>query len=543
MSTDVMTERLAPNRTLPEFRNEPLTDFSKPQNRSAMETALEKVKSEFGREYPLVIGGERITGLKTFDSINPSHKDQRLGKFQKGTKAHVEKAIESAWKAFEKWKREPVGVRAGLLLKTAELMRQRKHEFSATMVYEVGKTWPEADADTAEAIDFLEFYAREAYRYAGEQPITRIESEDNALMYIPLGAGAVIPPWNFPLAIMAGMTSAAVVTGNGVVLKPSSDAPWIAYRFVALLEEAGMPPGVVNFLSGSGGEVGDPLVQHPRIRFISFTGSKEVGLHINEEAAKPQKGQIWIKRVIAEMGGKDAIIVDRETKNLEEAAAAAVASAFGFQGQKCSACSRLIVDQAIYDKFVPMVVEKTKALKLGASEKSEAQVGPVVNESAMRKIKEYIDKGSKEGRLLAGGNVRADEGYFVEPTVIADVDPHATIAQEEIFGPLLAVIKAKDFDDALRIANDTPYGLTGAVFTDNPKKIERAQEEFFVGNLYFNRKCTGAMVGVHPFGGFNMSGTDSKAGGRDYLGLFLQAKAISRKIGPQPRTVAEAKGF
>jgi 1-pyrroline-5-carboxylate dehydrogenase len=542
MPTEVMTEPQAHNRKLSEFQNEPLTDFTKPQNRAAMEKALERVKAEFGREYPLVIGGQRITGLKTFDSTNPSHKGQLLGKFQKGTRAHVEQAIDAAWKAFESWKRAPVSVRAGLLLKAADLMRQRKHEFSATMVYEVGKTWPEADADTAEAIDFLEFYAREAYRYGGEQPITKIESEENALVYIPLGVGAVIPPWNFPLAIMAGMTSAAAVTGNTVVLKPSSDAPWIAYRFFALLEEAGMPAGVVNFLSGSGGEVGDPLIQHPKIRFISFTGSKEVGLHINEEAAKTQKGQRWIKRVVAEMGGKDAIIVDRETKNLDQAATDAVASAFGFQGQKCSACSRLIVDQAIYDKFVPMVAEKTKALRLGPPEKNDSQIGPVVNESAMKKIKEYIDKGSSEGRLIAGGKVHAEDGYFIEPTVIADVDPRATIAQEEIFGPVLAVIKAKDFDDALRIANDTQFGLTGAVFTDNPEKIRRAQDEFFVGNLYFNRKCTGALVGVHPFGGFNMSGTDSKAGGRDYLGLFLQAKAISKKVGPQSKTAADRGG-
>jgi 1-pyrroline-5-carboxylate dehydrogenase len=524
---------------LSEFRNEPLTDFSKPENKSAMSFALERVKAEFGREYPLVIGGQRITGLKTFDSINPAHKGQMLGKFQKGARAHVEQALEAAWKAFESWRRQPVDVRAGLLLKTASLLRQRKHEFSATMVYEVGKTWAEADADTAEAIDFLEFYAREAYRYASEQPIVRIESEDNDLVYIPLGVGAVVPPWNFPLAIMTGMTTAAVVTGNTVVLKPSSDAPWIAYRFFALLEEAGMPAGVVNFLSGSGGEVGDPLIQHPKLRFISFTGSKEVGLHINEEAAKHQKGQLWIKRVIAEMGGKDAIIVDGETGNLEEAASAVVASAFGFQGQKCSACSRLIVDQAIYDKFLPLVVEKTKKLRVASPESPDSQMGPVVNESAMKKIKEYIEKGSKEGRLVAGGSVDAKEGFFVEPTVIAEVDPHATIAQEEIFGPVLAVIKAKDFDDALRIANDTQYGLTGAVFTDNPEKIRRAEEEFFVGNLYFNRKCTGALVGVHPFGGFNMSGTDSKAGGRDYLGLFLQAKAISRKVA----AVTEAKGF
>ncbi|HSP14635.1 MAG TPA: L-glutamate gamma-semialdehyde dehydrogenase [Thermoanaerobaculia bacterium] len=525
-----VTEPETKPQTLAPFRNEPLTDFKNPQNKSAMEAALAKVKNELGREYPLIIGGERITGLKTFDSINPSHKTELLGRFQKGTKAHVEKAIDAAWKAFESWKRQPVGVRAGLLLKAAALLRQRKHEFSATMVYEVGKTWPEADADTAEAIDFLEFYAREAYRYGGEQPITRIDSEKNELVYIPLGVGAVIPPWNFPLAIMAGMTTAAIVTGNCVILKPSSDSPWIAYRFLALLEEAGMPAGVANFLSGSGGEVGDPLIQHPRIRFISFTGSKEVGLHINAEAAKTPTGQVWIKRVIAEMGGKDAIIVDRETKNLDDAASAVVASAFGFQGQKCSACSRLIVDEAIYGRFMPLVVEKTKKLKLGAPESADSNVGPVVNESAMKKIKEYIEKGSREGQILAGGNVDAKEGFFVEPTVIGPVSPDSTIAQEEIFGPVLAVIKARDFDDALRIANDSQYGLTGAVFTDNEEKIRRASDEFFVGNLYFNRKCTGALVGVHPFGGFNMSGTDSKAGGRDYLGLFLQAKAISRKV-------------
>jgi 1-pyrroline-5-carboxylate dehydrogenase len=515
---------------LPEFKNEPLTDFSTPPNRAAMEAALAKVKDEFGREHPLVIGGNHITGLKTFDSTNPAHKDQLLGKFQKGTREHVEQAIDAAWKAFDDWKRQPVDVRAGLLVRAAKLMRERKHEFSATMIYEVGKTWPEADADTAEAIDFLEFYAREAYRYGGEQPITKIDSEDNALVYIPLGVGAVIPPWNFPLAIMAGMTTAAAVSGNCVILKPSSDSPWISARFFALLEEAGLPAGVVNFVSGSGGEVGDPLVQHPRIRFISFTGSKEVGLHINEEAAKVQKGQLWIKRVVAEMGGKDAIIVDREWSNLDEAASAVVSSAFGFQGQKCSACSRLIVDEAIYDRFVPLVAEKTKALKIGPPEAAESQVGPVVNKKAMQKIKEYIDRGKSEGRLVAGGNVRDEEGYFIEPTVIADVDPQATISQEEIFGPVLAVSKAKDFEDALRIANDTQYGLTGAVFTENEQKLERAREEFFVGNLYLNRKCTGALVGVHPFGGFNMSGTDSKAGGRDYLGLFLQAKAISRKV-------------
>ncbi|HEX8254408.1 MAG TPA: L-glutamate gamma-semialdehyde dehydrogenase, partial [Thermoanaerobaculia bacterium] len=499
--------------TLPEFRNEPLTDFNKPEERAAMDLAIATVLGQIGKEHPIVIGGERITGLKTFDSLNPAHKDQVVGKFQEGNAEHVERAIDVAWQAFERWKRAPVSERAGLLLRAAKLMRERKHEFSAVMILEVGKSWAEADADTAEAIDFMEFYAREAIRYAGQHEITQIESEDNQLVYIPLGVGAVIPPWNFPLAIMCGMTTAAVAAGNCVIVKPSSDSPWIAYRFFELLEEAGMPPGVVNFISGGGTEVGEPLVQSPRIRFISFTGSKGVGLHIVEEAAKHREGQLWIKRVVAEMGGKDAIIVDRDYHNLDEAASAVVASAFGFQGQKCSACSRAIIDEAVYDQIVPMIVEKTKKLSIGDPTIFESAMGPVVNERAMKAIAKYIEKGTSEGgKLMTGGAVHKEDGFFIEPTVIVDVDPHATIAQEEIFGPVLAVIKAKDYDDALRIANDTQYGLTGAVFTDDEAKLERAREEFFVGNLYLNRKCTGALVGVHPFGGFNMSGTDSKAG-------------------------------
>jgi 1-pyrroline-5-carboxylate dehydrogenase len=530
--------------SLPEFRNEPLTDFNKPEHKAAMDLAIAKVLGEAGREHPIVIGGERITGLKTFDSLNPAHKDQVLGKFQEGDASHVERAMDVAWAAFQSWKRQPAETRAGVLLRAAKMMRERKHEFSAVMILEVGKTWAEADADTAEAIDFMEFYAREALRYSGEHPVTQVESEENALVYLPLGVGAVIPPWNFPLAITCGMATAAIAAGNCVILKPSSDSPWIAYRLFELLEEAGMPPGVGNFISGGGPEVGEPLVVHPRTRFISFTGSKGVGLHIVEQAAKHREGQLWIKRVVAEMGGKDAIIVDRDWSNLDEAASAVVASAFGFQGQKCSACSRAIIDEAIYDRIVPLIVEKTKKLRIGDPSAFENAVGPVVNEKAMKSIKKYIDKGTEEGgKLLAGGNVDPKEGFFVEPTVIADVDSKATIAQEEIFGPVLAIIKAKDYDDALRIANDTQYGLTGAVFTESEEKLERAREEFFVGNLYLNRKCTGALVGVHPFGGFNMSGTDSKAGGRDYLGLFLQAKSIARRVQKAGKTVEEAKAF
>ncbi len=525
---------------LSEFKNEPFTDFGSPENRAAMERSIELVRGEIGREYPIVIDGKRIETGKTFESINPSDRSEVLARFHKATKANVEEAIQAAVRAFESWKTASIEKRAGLLLKTAELLRKRKHEFSAVMVLEVGKTWAEADGDTAEAIDFLEFYAREAYRYSEDQPVVRIPGEDNELVYIPLGVGAIIPPWNFPLAIMAGMTVAAVSTGNTVVLKPSSDAPWVAWKFFELLEEAGMPPGVVNFMTGSGGEVGDTLVTHPQIRFIAFTGSREVGLHINEEAAKPRKGQIWIKRVVAEMGGKDAIIVDRDT-DLEEASTAVVSSAFGFQGQKCSACSRAIVDSAIYDEFLDLVVAKTKKLNVSNPENADSQFGPVANESAFRTIQEYIEKGTKEGgRLLAGGSADGSKGYFIEPTVIADVDPRATIAQEEIFGPVLAVIRSSGFDESLEIANNTEFGLTGAVFSNDSEKLARAEDEFFVGNLYLNRKCTGALVGVHPFGGFNMSGTDSKAGGRDYLLLFLQAKLISRKRKAQEMELAEA---
>jgi 1-pyrroline-5-carboxylate dehydrogenase len=362
---------------------------------------------------------------------------------------------------------------------------------------------------------------------AGEQPLTHIEGEDNELVYIPLGVGAVIPPWNFPCAITVGMTSAAFVSGNTVVLKPASTSPAIAAQFVRVLEEVGLPAGVVNFLPGSGSIIGDALIENPTVRFIAFTGSRDVGLRINNLAAHHQKGQRWIKRTILEMGGKDAVVVD-ETADLNEAANGIVASAFGFQGQKCSAGSRAIIVEQVYDRVLQKVIEKTRQLTMGDVTQPETSIGPVVDENAMKKITEYIEIGKGEGRLVTGGEHHGP-GYFIEPTIIADVKPHARIAQEEIFGPVLAVIKAQDFDDALHIANDTEYGLTGSLYSQDEQRIARAKEEFHVGNLYFNRKCTGALVGVHPFGGFNMSGTDSKAGGRDYLLLFTQAKAISAK--------------
>ena len=514
-----------------EFRNEALTDFTKEENEQAMRAALDKVKRGLGREYPLVIGGERIKTGDTLDSINPAKRNQVVGKFHKATKDLANKSVEAAAEAFKTWRNFPAEERAQLLFRAAELMRARKHEFSAWMIYEVAKTWPEADGDTAEAIDFLEFYGREMLRYASDQPLVKIQGEHNRLDYIPLGVGAVIPPWNFPCAIMAGMTAAAIVTGNTVVLKPSSDAPAIAYKFFEALEEAGLPPGVVNFMTGSGAEVGDVVVDHPQTRFIAFTGSKEVGLRINERAAKTQPGQLWIKRVVAEMGGKDAIIV-ADDADLEEAATGVVQSAFGFQGQKCSACSRAIIEARIYDPMLEKIAERTAKIKLGDPADNANTMSAVINEKAFKSINGYIEKGKAEGgRIIAGGGSDGEQGFFIEPTVIADVKAGSTIEQEEIFGPVLAVIKAHDYDDALRIANDTQFGLTGAVYSTDEAKLDRARNEFHVGNLYLNRKCTGAMVGVHPFGGFNMSGTDSKAGGRDYLLLFMQAKVASEKVG------------
>ena len=511
-----------------EFRNEVFLDFSKKQPLQRQQNALEAVRKKFGKEYPNIINGKKVvTEMKTV-SVNPAQPAEIVGVFQKSGIPDAEKAIKAAVKAFESWKNVPVKERAEYLFKAARIIRDRRAEINAWMISEVGKNYLEADADTCEAIDFLEFYGREALRYGGKQPIVPAIGERNELVYIPLGVGVVIPPWNFPFAILVGMTSAAIVTGNTVVLKPSSESPMMGWLFADIMREIGLPKGVLNFLVSSGAEAGDYLVQHASTRFISFTGSMEVGLRVNELAAKTSPGQIWIKRVVAEMGGKYAIIVDAET-DIDEAVKGTVAAAFGLQGQKCSACSRVIVDKSVYKEFVEKVAVATLELQQG-DPKANYPVGPVVSERAMKTILKYIGIGAKEGRLVVGGKrVAGLDGYYIEPTVIADVKPNDVIAQEEIFGPVLAVIKSNNFDHAMAIANGTKYGLTGAVYTKNPKKLEQARRDFFVGNLYLNRKCTGALVGVHPFGGFNMSGTDSKAGGRDYLLLFLQAKSIAQK--------------
>ncbi len=518
--------------TLKPFKNFPIIDFSDPEDERKMKEAIEKVEKEMGKEYPLIIGGKEIRTERKIKSINPAKYDEVVGVVSKADRELAEKALEVAWETFKEWKKVPAWKRAEILLKASRIMKERVYELSAWMVKEVGKNWIEAWADVAETIDYLEYYSRQMLEYSKGKPMVQIPTEKSEYRYIPLGVGVVIPPWNFPLAILGGMTLASIVTGNTVVLKPASDSPVIGYKFVEIMKEAGLPDGVINFLPGSGAEVGEYLVAHPKTRFVAFTGSKDVGLRINELAAKHQKGQIWIKRVILEMGGKDAVVVD-ETADLDAAAEGIVVSAFGFQGQKCSAGSRAIVVEDVYDEVLERVVERTKKLKIGDPREKENWFGPVINRMAVEKIMGYIKIGKEgEGRLVHGGRYLGEEmkGYYIEPTIFADVDPKARIAQEEIFGPVLAFIKAKDFDEALEIANSTEYGLTGSLYSRDRSRIERAKEEFHVGNLYFNRKCTGALVGVHPFGGFNMSGTDSKAGGPDYLLLFLQAKSISEKI-------------
>jgi 1-pyrroline-5-carboxylate dehydrogenase len=516
------------------FKNEPFTDFKHPDHARAMRQALEHVKSLLGHEYDLVIGGERFRTEGKIRSLNPAKPAQVVGVHQKAGAEHAEQAMAAALRAFEIWSRVSVNERVSLLLGAAEVIRQRKFEFCAWLTYEVGKNWAEADADVGETIDFLEFYAREALRLAAATTPIQYPGERNQLLYIPLGVGAVIPPWNFPFAIMAGMTAASIVTGNTVILKPSSDSPTIAAKFVEVLEEAGMPGGVVNFCPGSGATFGNAIVEHPKTRFIAFTGSKAVGLDIHERAAKTQPGQIWIKRTILEMGGKDSILVCADAE-LDTAVDGVVASAFGFSGQKCSACSRAIVEAPIYDIFVERVRERVAQWTVG-DPATNPSMGPVINQAALESMLGYIEAGKKEGRLVAGGKAinTAEGGFFLEPTVIADVAPDAVIAQEEIFGPVLAIIKVNSFEEGLKVANNTEYGLTGALYTEDRARLDIARAEFHVGNLYFNRKCTGAMVGAHPFGGFNMSGTDSKAGGPDYLYLFTQAKSVAEKLESKP---------
>ncbi len=495
-----------------------------------MDDALAKVRAQLGREYELLIDGQRLKTGDLLRSVNPSDPRETVGVHHRATAELARRAVDAAFSYFPQWSATSAEERIGKLLRAAGIIRERKLEFDAWLVLEAGKTWPEAEADVSEAIDFCEYYAREMQRLSGPHPsAVQLPGERDELHYLPLGVGVIIPPWNFPLAILTGMTVAALVTGNTAVIKPSSETPTIAAKFAEVLLEAGFPQQSFCLLTGSGAAVGDVIVQHPKTRFIAFTGSRDVGLRINELAARRQPGQIWIKRVIAEMGGKDAILVDADC-DLDKAVEGVAASAFGYQGQKCSACSRAIVDAKVYDTFLQKLQARLSTITVGPADNPENYMGPVISDGARRMILQYIETGKQEGRLLPVSVPAPGDGYFVPATVIADVDAKARVFQEEIFGPVLAVAKARDFDHAMELANDSEYGLTGAIYSDVPEHVERARRQFFVGNLYVNRKCTGAMVAAHPFGGFNMSGTDSKAGGPDYLLLFLQAKSIGERI-------------
>jgi RHH-type proline utilization regulon transcriptional repressor/proline dehydrogenase/delta 1-pyrroline-5-carboxylate dehydrogenase len=508
------------------FRNEPLTDFSREDARRAMQQAVEEVGRQLGRTYPLVLGQQSVPTAQTIDSVNPSHCRQLVGRCGRATPAQAEQAVAAALAAFPAWRDTDAKVRADYFFQAAKVLRRRRFELAAWQVYECGKQWREADADVAESIDYCAYYAREMLRLAVPQH-RDVAGEDNEYFYDPRGVTVVIAPWNFPLAILCGMTTAALVTGNTVIMKPAEQSAVNGAKLMEVCQEVGLPPGVVNYLPGAGEEVGPVLTQHPDVAMITFTGSKNVGLLINRQAAE-KPGRDHVKRVIAEMGGKNAIIVD-EDADLDEAVRGVAASAFGYQGQKCSACSRAIVLQPIYDQFLTRLVEATRSLKVGPAEDPGTFVGPVIDEEARQRVLHYIDKGKQEAQLIYAGDVGglAQEGYYVAPHIFAQVAPTAVIAQEEIFGPVLAVIAAPDMDQALRIANGTPYALTGGLYSRSPQHIARVRRELRVGNLYINRKITGALVDRQPFGGFKFSGIGSKAGGPDYLLQFVQPRTIT----------------
>lgn len=507
------------------FRNEPLRDFSQAPVRAAYTQAIESVRRELGRDWRLRDDGQVRTG-KPMRLYNPAHPDQLVGSLASASLVDVEPAVDRASAAWPAWREMPAERRAEVLIEAARLFRAKRDYVAAWEIFECGKPWREADADLAEAIDFLEFYAQEAYRLCGPKRLGRYPGELNEQSVAPRGLTGVIAPWNFPLAIPAGMVSAALVTGNPVLFKPSERSPLIGRILVETLYEAGVPEELLVFLPG-GPEIGRALVCHPEVATLAFTGSRAVGLAMVQEAAEVTSGQRMVKRVIAEMGGKNAIIVD-DTADLDEAITGIVTSFTGYAGQKCSACSRAVVHRAVYDLFLERLKEAVLSLQIGDPADPGTQVGPVIDERAQARVLEYVKNGMKEGRLLVEGPV-AQPGWYVGPTVIADVAPTARIAQEEIFGPVLAVMPAASFDEALELANATDYALTGGVYSRSPVNLERARQGFDVGNLYLNRPITGALVGRQPFGGHRYSGVGAKAGGEDYLRQFVITKVVSEQ--------------
>ena len=510
------------------FVNAAELDFSVEEHKKGMEAAFAAIDAQKGTVYPLIIGGERIFTEKKIASVDPATKEV-LAYSCSCSRELADKAIRTAYEAFQTWGKTPVDERIRVLRRLAALLIENRYIINAWNVSESGKNWGEADGELCEQLDFINSYVMHIKQL--DKGIELVNTEEhNKSIYTPIGVGVAVPPWNFPLSLCAGMIVSALITGNTMCVKPSSDAPIIAYKFVELCEKAGVPAGVVNFIPGSGSEIGDYIVEHPLTRFINFTGSKAVGCRINEHAAKVAPGQRWLKRVVAEMGGKNAIIVD-SSANIKKAAVGIINSAFSFQGQKCSACSRAIVMEDVYDELVEEVVKLAAALKeKQGSGRSNAPAGPVINKGAFESITSYIEIGRKEGKVAFGGTYSDEKGYYIDPTVIVDIDRTARIANEEIFGPVVAFIKVKSFDEALDVANQTEYGLTGGVFSEDRANINRAKSEFYVGNLYFNRKITGAVVLQHPFGGFNLSGTDAKTGTADYLRNFMALKSISEDL-------------
>lgn len=511
-----------------EFRNEPPVDFSLEKNRHAMQQALIDVEQQLGREFPLIIGGESVHTSDKIRSENPANTAQVVGVASSANADHVEQAVAAAREAFNDWAHMPVEKRVEYLRKTAKILRERLFELASWEVYECGKPWREATADIDEAVDFLEYYSTHAIRLQSPEGAD-VPGEENRFEFQPRGVVAVISPWNFPIAILCGMTAGALATGNTVIMKPAEQSPVTAALLMEAFQQAGLPAGVVNYLPGDGERCGAKLVEHPDVAVISFTGSRAVGLAINATAAQVSASGIpFVKKVIAEMGGKNAIIVD-EDADLDEAVAGVTYSAFGFQGQKCSACSRVLVLDAVYDQFVERLVESARSQVVAPPVDPACNVGPVVDGEALARVKQYIEIGRQEGREILSVDVGdlAQQGHFVGPHIFADIAPDARLAQEEVFGPVLAVIRVKDLDEAFRVANGTDYALTGGIFSRSPSHLDRARREMAVGNLYLNRSCTGALVGRQPFGGFKMSGIGNKAGARDYLLQFVLPRTVT----------------
>ena len=507
------------------FTNEPVLDWSHRENRDRFAQALKKTRESFPIEVPLQIGGKKIKKTSRFVSLNPARKDEAAGIISSAGPEEALAAIGAAKFAFPSWRDTPAKHRASYLFKAAAVARRLRFDLAALEVFEVGKSWSESDADVCEAIDYLEYYGREMLRYEKPLAIGGAPGETSCLVYEPRGPAVVLAPWNFPLAISAGMSSAALVTGNTVVYKPASQSPVTGYMLNKIFEEAGLPPGVFNFLPGPGAALGEVLCAHPDVAVIAFTGSRDVGVDILSKAHRITSQATCVKSVVLEMGGKNAIIIDSDA-DLDEAVVHVLRSAFGYQGQKCSACSRLIVLDKIYDRFIERLEAAAQSIDLGPVEFPQNFMGAVIDESARKKITEYIEMGKNGGYPHFEREMESAEGFFVPLCIFKNVAPEDPLAQEEIFGPVLSVIRVRDFGEALRVANGTRYALTGGVFSRSPANIEKARESFRTGNLYINRGCTGAIVGRHPFGGFKMSGTGSKAGGPDYLLHFMVARNI-----------------